>query len=42
VVGCEDPAREDRAIRIQSLASDDESELVESAEGSQIGADERI
>jgi hypothetical protein len=40
LVGFEDPARENRAIGLESLASDVEPELVETAEGSQVSAAE--
>jgi hypothetical protein len=42
LVGLEDLARQDRATGFEALAGDDEAELVESAEGGQIGASERI
>lgn len=41
-VGCDDPAREDCALGLEALAGDDEPELVEAAEGCQIGVGERI
>lgn len=41
LVGFTDSAREDRAVRLETLAGHDEPQLVEAAEGGQIGAGER-
>jgi hypothetical protein len=38
----EDSARENRAVGLEVLADDDKAELVESAEGGQVGAGERV
>lgn len=42
LVGFEDSAREDRAIRLEALPRDDQPKLVEAAEGSQIGMGGRV
>lgn len=42
LVVLDDAAAEDGTVRIESLAGDDEAELVESAEGRQIGVGERV
>lgn len=42
LIGFEDPARQDRTVGFEALAGDDEAELVEAAEGGQVGVGERV
>ena len=40
VIGLQDPARQDRAIRLQTLADHDQAELIQAAERGQVRAAE--
>jgi hypothetical protein len=42
LIGFEDPACEYRSVRLEALAGNEEAELVESAEGGQVRAGERV